>query len=963
MKYEFDFSRILESIFGNNSNNKSAARKAKQQRRGRIARLEELEGREMLSVNMLNIGFGDALNTTEQLNDTVIVEVPPAAQTQEAAADQTDQVAAAPVAAPVAAPEIAAAPDTAPALTKAPTVAVEKANTSVNTITLTINKGNGHLATDAPNYEVWGNSGNAATKDNLLVEGEHFEFRKNASGVITGIVITHVNNSADGVKAVKPNMSYTFMIRAVSENGTVVANDGKGKDTSEAKVIKKVGVKTGKYVAVKPKADAKGTVINEEFNKPYTVTNKVSASPYQTTIDSFSIYWASGNRPESETFTSIKLTQVVNKVVTVITLAKIGDTWVQATGAPGNWMAVSGGQIEATEFDAWTGKLDKAQTAITGLQFTGLQANAKYTVELMGCHYTKNAEGGIAVAAVNNDTKPAKVAISTAKYAAVAKPTPTAILKAGADVEAIRFTANLPKGFKDDSALYTQYELFHTVKVGSVTTVTSLGFVTADLNYPPRSNSDPTPNTSKPPVATIEVQLDMIPPTVLTDLENPVSTTKHNFEIKAVSGITTVVENGVAKDVAINSSAIAKVTLTGKALAGNKVAQDGTFVAPPADFKSNKTGMTAALTWTGGTGDVKIQYKEEGGNWVDWEGTPGAGMASITGLEADKDYEFRIKAGGSAWVMDAGEPVVVPGTPAKPTNTNKTDTSVTLTWGAVTGADSYQVQYRSNDGTTWLTAGITYPTATTALVSGLTPDTDYVFQVRGVNTSGNGAWSPSSDVITTDDEAPTVPGKAGKPSGAVVDGNDVDLTWTAAGTGGAPSHYEIRYSNDAGATWATTIVTAEATLEHTITGLAAGTYIFQVRGVNTAGDGDWSESSENVVITATLTATLDDAVKVSVVAGDIVIEIDSSILAEVFGDEETPFDPSFYTISWTGDQSTPETGSMGLADVSVVDNSDGTYTITIEDLPAGVYSFTVACDDGEEIDETLPLTATAEIED
>ena len=70
MKYEFDFGRILGNIFGNVSNNKSAARKAKQQRRGRISRIEELENREMLSVNMLSFSLGLAPENVE--SDTVL---------------------------------------------------------------------------------------------------------------------------------------------------------------------------------------------------------------------------------------------------------------------------------------------------------------------------------------------------------------------------------------------------------------------------------------------------------------------------------------------------------------------------------------------------------------------------------------------------------------------------------------------------------------------------------------------------------------------------------------------------------------------------------------------------------------------------------------------------------------------------------------------------------------------------
>jgi hypothetical protein len=72
-------------------------------------------------------------------------------------------------------------------------------------------------------------------------------------------------------------------------------------------------------------------------------------------------------------------------------------------------------------------------------------------------------------------------------------------------------------------------------------------------------------------------------------------------------------------------------------------------------------------------------------------------------------------------------------------------TSATLSWGAVTGAVSYGIQYRISGGSSWTSA----TSATTSLaVSGLTAATTYEFQVRAVCSSTSTAFSGSTTFTT-----------------------------------------------------------------------------------------------------------------------------------------------------------------------------------------------------------------------
>ena len=102
-----------------------------------------------------------------------------------------------------------------------------------------------------------------------------------------------------------------------------------------------------------------------------------------------------------------------------------------------------------------------------------------------------------------------------------------------------------------------------------------------------------------------------------------------------------------------------------------------------------------------------------------------------------------------------------------------TDSSVVLSWTAVAGAKSYQIQY-SKDGKSWTSVS---SSAVSATVKNLDANTAYTFRVSAVNQSGgknqNGAYSDAVAVKT--------------PIGAVtnlkvsnITGESAKLTWNAA---------------------------------------------------------------------------------------------------------------------------------------------------------------------------------------
>ena len=295
------------------------------------------------------------------------------------------------------------------------------------------------------------------------------------------------------------------------------------------------------------------------------------------------------------------------------------------------------------------------------------------------------------------------------------------------------------------------------------------------------------------------------------------------------------------------------ITISGQAVT---VSQDG--AAPASTFGkltpgAGATGQNAAvtLTWTALT---------DAGYWVCWDTTnnnscdgpwwPNGGGASrtLTGL-ASGTYYWQVKAqttggttdanGGAWWSFTVSGSTQAPAAFSKQspgTGATGLGSASTLSWGAAPGATGYQVCVdTTNDGacsTAWQSAGA----ATTLARSGLTAGT-YYWQVRAQNAGGTtdangGAWwsftvagsAPPSEVIRKESPA----------TGATGQGSAVTLTWTALTDAGYWVCWDTLDNNLCDGTWWPNGGGAGRTL----TGLASGTYYWQVKAQTTGGTTD-----------------------------------------------------------------------------------------------------------------------------
>ena len=152
------------------------------------------------------------------------------------------------------------------------------------------------------------------------------------------------------------------------------------------------------------------------------------------------------------------------------------------------------------------------------------------------------------------------------------------------------------------------------------------------------------------------------------------------------------------------------------------------------------------LSWTAvtGAGKYEVRHRRSGRSW----GTPAetTGTEHTVSLAANETYDFQVRAhgdgtqGAAAWGEWSNTLVARTGPPPRPqlpTVVETTQSGVALSWAKTVGVASYQVRYGNTSIWGRPSAWVTLPEANapggdtiTQTVSGLRPQTTYVFKVR-----------------------------------------------------------------------------------------------------------------------------------------------------------------------------------------------------------------------------------------
>ncbi|MGO8669826.1 MAG: fibronectin type III domain-containing protein [Capsulimonadaceae bacterium] len=256
------------------------------------------------------------------------------------------------------------------------------------------------------------------------------------------------------------------------------------------------------------------------------------------------------------------------------------------------------------------------------------------------------------------------------------------------------------------------------------------------------------------------------------------------------------------------------------------------------------TGLTAtagstqiALSWAAGSGATS--YNVYRGTASGGESTTAVATAvtattyTDTGLTNGTAYYYEVaslNATGTSGMSNEASATPEAGPPTAPSGLTATagNAQVALSWGAGSGATSYNV-YRGTaaggESTTAIATGVTTTNYTNA---GLTNGTAYYYKVAAINSAGTSAQSNEASATPVASVPPA-------PTGLTAAGTnlEVGLSWSASSSATSYNVYRGTTSGGESATPLTTGLTATA---YTDTGVVNGTtYYYTVTAVDSTG--------------------------------------------------------------------------------------------------------------------------------
>lgn len=246
------------------------------------------------------------------------------------------------------------------------------------------------------------------------------------------------------------------------------------------------------------------------------------------------------------------------------------------------------------------------------------------------------------------------------------------------------------------------------------------------------------------------------------------------------------------------------------------------------------TGGGTAKVYKDANGKERISDMVVAGMSHAWPAGPGATQYIAYVDSTRVNYPVYI----SDWFFKNNLRVVIIASPTGVSVGGATNSSLTVSWSAVSGAASYNV-YR--DG-----VKVGSATGTSYTDSGLNAGSSYNYTVTAVANGSESAKSASAQGTTTG--TPPVLGAPGGLAGSSPATGTVALTWNTVS--GAKSYNVYRNGAKVG---------APTTNGYTDAGLAAGSYSYTVSTVNSAG-AEGAQSAPVVVSPAAYSATVTDTV-------------------------------------------------------------------------------------------------------
>ncbi|NOU53173.1 hypothetical protein HG263_21980, partial [Pseudoalteromonas sp. JBTF-M23] len=220
----------------------------------------------------------------------------------------------------------------------------------------------------------------------------------------------------------------------------------------------------------------------------------------------------------------------------------------------------------------------------------------------------------------------------------------------------------------------------------------------------------------------------------------------------------------------------------------------------------SNTGTEASISWStvSGADYYQLQYRNGTGSW----GTSGGmyyggshSWSNVTETLLNRNYRMRACdssnncsswSSSSNWISTPPPPPPIPSTPPYVSaSINSDGTSAWISWGTVSHADYYQLQYRDGNGS-WNTSGMTYTGGSYTWSNVTEKLIDRNYRMNACNSSGCSSWSSSSNWISTPVSVPAF-------VSASVNSTSASITW---GTVPEANYYELQYRDGTGS-WGT----------------------------------------------------------------------------------------------------------------------------------------------------------------
>jgi hypothetical protein len=275
---------------------------------------------------------------------------------------------------------------------------------------------------------------------------------------------------------------------------------------------------------------------------------------------------------------------------------------------------------------------------------------------------------------------------------------------------------------------------------------------------------------------------------------------------------------------------------------------------------------TATVSWNAVANAVSyaVDYKlNSSGTWISFATAQAGTSANLTGLTQGSLYDWRVRAtcaSGSGNFVTAQFTTTAPficNAPAGLASSAITSSGATVSWAAVSGAVSYDVDYKLASSGTWINS-VTGTTLTSRSITGLTASSLYDWRVRTNCSAGSSAYAQAQFTTAAVSTCPgiydistngTVSGAATIPfntdiKGLISPSADIDYYKFVITTGGTatitlstlPADYDIRLYSSNGTTQLAISQNGGTTSETITRTYTAGTYYVRVYGYNNANN-------------------------------------------------------------------------------------------------------------------------------